>query len=265
MFFACDGKPNKPGQIHLLPIVGEDYSAYKPVHPFHRTTAQKSVHVMPIKGFVKPKETIIIDAAQKATVLEHLRSHHGISSETIYNDLYGVIQHQNAHREAYNSLHRGVASAEREEPEKAIQHYNECIRLNSQMGTAYNRRAQAYQDLEEYDSATADYQKALTFNPLNSAIYHNLGIVHAAQNDHHQAIEYYDQALLIEYDEYTHYYRFESLLLLEKWDEAKQAATNKDASWTNIKVLLMFEHGNVSSFEQKHEIQLPRDIVRLLE
>ena len=122
----------------------------------------------------------------------------------------------------------------------------------------------AYHELSEYENAIADYQKALTFDPRNYAAYHNLGISHAAQGNYRQAIQYYDQALRIGHDDYTHYYRFEAWLLLEEWEAAMQAATSPDISWDDIADLFHEYYENVSDFEQKNDIRLPDDIAEPL-
>ena len=264
LFFACDGVLNESGQVHMLSKVGDDYHTFEPRHPAHRVIAQKSVFVMPDKGFVQPVATVTIRSNLKAAVLAFLRTHHGISSETIYNDVYGVIQHQAVHQKAYDAFYEGIAVADKGEHRQAIQRYDDCVRLNPQMASVYSKRADAYHELGEYDSAIADYLTALTFDARNDAAYHNLGIAHAAQGNYRQAIQYYDQALRIDRDDYTHYYRFEAWLLLEEWEAARRAATSPDISWDDIADLLSEHYENVSDFEQKNNVQLPDDIADLL-
>ena len=115
LFFACDGAPNEAGRIHLLSVIGDGYRIFEPRQPIHRVVAQKSVFVSPNKGFVEPEATVTINANHKAAVLEFLRVHHGIASKTIYNDIYGVIQHQAVHRDAYEALYEGIALADKGE------------------------------------------------------------------------------------------------------------------------------------------------------
>ena len=45
------------------------------------------------------------------------------------------------------------------------------------MASAYSNRADAYHELGEYESAIADYRKALTFDARNDSAYHNLGLL----------------------------------------------------------------------------------------
>ena len=264
LFFACDGAPDEQGQIHLLSKIGGNYDIHEPRNPLHRVLAQKSVIVMPDKGFVMPEETLPIDAGVKPAVLEYLRARHGISSETIYNDPYGVIQHQAVHRGAYDAFYRGVILASRGNSEEAILYYTNCIERNPEMASAYSKRADAYHELGEYDSEILDYQKALTFNVRNANVYHNLGIAYAAKRDYHNAIHHYDQALQLGPNAYTRYHRFEAWLLLNQWEEAKQAAISVYTGWEEITAIFEEFYESVSDFEEKNDIELPDDIVELL-
>jgi tetratricopeptide (TPR) repeat protein len=264
LFFACDGAHGESGRVHLLPVIGDGYRTFEPRQPVHRVVAQKSVFVRADKGFVQPEETVTIDANHKAALLEFLRVCHGISSVTIYNDLYGIIQHQAVHRDAYDALYEGVALAEKGSHQQAIQRYTACIGLNPQMASAYSNRADAYHELGEYESAIADYRKALKFDARNDSAYHNLGVAHAAQGDYHQAIHYYDQALQLNDDEYTRYYRFEAWLLLEEWEKAREVALSAEVSWDDISSLLREHYENVPDFEQKNDVRLPDDLAELL-
>ena len=269
LFFACDGAPYKAGQVHFLPEMGEGYDIFEPLEPIHKVTTQKSVLVRPHRGFVEPAAAVKIEAEEKAAVLDQLRIQHGISPETIYNDLYGLIQHQQIHRKAYNSLYEGVALSARHEYQQAIERYTKCIRRNSQMRLAYFKRAEAYDALEDYSNAIPDYQRALTFDTRDDLVHHNLGIIYLEQKRFPEAIEEFNQALQSQYDGYTHYYRFEAWLLMGGWEEAKQAATQADdpegeMTWDIIADLMKEHYEDVSDFERFHDIRLPDDIAELL-
>ena len=86
-----------------------------PRNPRHRIIAQKSVFVRPPKGFIEPHEgdIVIIPRDLKQWILQHLRKYHGISTETIYNDLHGFIRNQGIHGGAYTQFYRGFVCQER--------------------------------------------------------------------------------------------------------------------------------------------------------
>ena len=266
LFFACDGAFNKPGKVFLLPKIGDSYRTEEPISPVSRVIAQKSVFVMPDKGFVdaKPDHTVTIAADIKPAVLDYLRRQHGISAETIYNDLYGFIQHQEIHKAAYAKLHKGVILASLGEYQQAIEPYTKAIELNSQNAITYNKRGEAYHELGAYSSAIVDYEKALSFDPENDAIYHNIGLAYAQQGEYRQAIEYYDRALKFASDDYTQYLRLEALLRIREWEQAKQSLQLAPFQGMDIVTLFRNDYENVSDFEQKTGLELPEDIAEML-
>ena len=79
----------------------------KPQNPRNRIIAQKSVFVRPLTGFVEPDDVIVIPAHLKQPILNYLDKHHGISDETIYNDLHGIIRKQDMHQIAYIEFYVG--------------------------------------------------------------------------------------------------------------------------------------------------------------
>ena len=269
LFFACDGAPYKAGQVHFLPEIGEDYRIFEPLEPIQRTTVQKSVLVEPEKGFVQPAITVKIEAEEKAPILEQLRVLHGISAETTYNDLYGLIQHQETHRKAYNRLYQGVTLAAGKEFQSAIERYTKCIRRNPQMRAAYYKRAEAYHELKDYDSAISDFQKTLTFDMQDDEVHQNLGTSYLDDKRYAEAIAEFNQAWQIWQDSSTLYFRFETFLAMEKWEEAKEVETQVDepergTTWEAITDLMKTRYENVSGLELHHGIRLPDDIADLL-
>ena len=100
LFFACDGFLDKPGRIILLERTEEIKDYIKPPrHPQNRIIAQKSVFVRPPQGFLEQKQYTVIDIPKslKEPMLDHLQKQHGISTQTVYNDLHGFIRDQNTH------------------------------------------------------------------------------------------------------------------------------------------------------------------------
>ena len=196
--------------------------------------------------------------------MEYLHRHHGISTETIYNDLYGFIQHQDVHRFAYAEFHAGVTLANSEEYRAAIHHYDQALVLNPRMATVYNHRADAHYELGEHDLAISDYEMALSFDSENDAVHHNLGLAHASQGNYRQALQCYDRALEINRDEHTLYFRFEVYLLLNEWDKARQEIRFAALGWVNFSALLHQYYASVSDFEHQNDVELPSDIAGLL-
>ena len=106
LFFACNGSPDKPSRIILFQRteeINEEYKIREPRNPRNRVIAQKSIFVQPPKGFLDSKKYEVIDMPQslKKSMLDHLQRQHGISTQTVYNDLHGFIRNQSIHQKTY--------------------------------------------------------------------------------------------------------------------------------------------------------------------
>ena len=99
LFFACDSQPDEDGRVilqkrSLVPIKQRSGVG-------HPVLAQKSVFVRPERGYIDRDESkyevVCIPACLKEDILRYLRNTHGITTETIYNDLHGYIRNKNIH------------------------------------------------------------------------------------------------------------------------------------------------------------------------
>ena len=72
---------------------------------------------------------------------------------------------------AYNN--RGNAYLNLNQYERAIQDYNKAIQLNPNYFEAYNNRGWAYYCLKKYQQALKDFDKALELNPNNNQVKNN--------------------------------------------------------------------------------------------
>ena len=102
LFFACDGSLGKPGRIILLKRteeINKEYQIEKPRNPQNRIIAQKSIFVRPPKGFIELEQftEVNIPESLKGPMLDHLQKQHGISIQTVYNDLHGFIRNKDTH------------------------------------------------------------------------------------------------------------------------------------------------------------------------
>jgi hypothetical protein len=112
LFFACDGFLDKPGRIILFQRteeINEEYKIREPQNPRNRVIAQKSIFVRPPNGYLEPKQYNVIDipGLLKEPILDHLQKHHGISTQTVYNDLHGFIRNQDTHLKEGIEIYRG--------------------------------------------------------------------------------------------------------------------------------------------------------------
>ena len=69
---------------------------------------------------------------------------------------------------------------------------------NSDLALAYNNRGSAYSDKGQHDRAIQDYDQAIKLNPSNARAYYNRGIAYSAKGQHDRAIQDYDQAIKLD-------------------------------------------------------------------
>ena len=203
LFFACDGSDfhDKCGRL-ILWQKREDhfYQVYQPREPRNRVIAQKSIFVRPDAGFIDPDDVIIIPAELKQPLLNHLRDYHGISSETIYNDLHGFIKIQAIHEKADTAFYKGLTDQNAGKYKQAIEQYDKSIALNPDYAEAYNNRGVAKYSLGYHEDAIKDYEQAIRLNPDDALAYTNRGNAKNRLGRHVDAINDHDQAIRLKSD-----------------------------------------------------------------
>ena len=111
LFMVCDREESlgKDGRIILQEKELIDSYIAEPYEPINRVIAQKSVFVRHPDGFILPNEgdVINIPADLKKLIRKHLEKYHGVSAETVYNDLHGFIKNQAVHLENYVDFYTG--------------------------------------------------------------------------------------------------------------------------------------------------------------
>jgi tetratricopeptide (TPR) repeat protein len=95
---------------------------------------------------------------------------------------------------------RGNAYNEKSESDRAIQDYNEAIRLNPGHADAFANRGAAYARKRDYDRAIQDYDEAIRLNPRHADAFSNRGVVYARKKDYERAIQDYDDAIRLKPD-----------------------------------------------------------------
>ena len=213
LFFACDGRYDENGRVILQKTDEIRSLIAHPRNPRHRVIAQKSVFIRPPRGFIETdkNDIVTIPANLKQQILEHLRDYHGISTEVIYNDLYGFIRNQDFHGDAYTYFYRGFACGNRgdqeatsetkqTEYENAIKHFTDAIRLKPDLANAYFNRGVTYAFRGEFDDAIKDFDMVIQLQPDSPGDYYNRGNTYLDKGDFDNAIIDFNKA--IELDTY---------------------------------------------------------------
>ena len=113
LFMACVDSLDsldKDGRIIMQKKGLIDTYIKNPYEPVNRVIAQKSVFVRHPDGFIQPNsdDVINIPATFKEPMQVYLKRSHGISAETIYNDVHGFIRHQTFNPKVYRAIYRGL-------------------------------------------------------------------------------------------------------------------------------------------------------------
>jgi Lipoprotein NlpI, contains TPR repeats len=99
--------------------------------------------------------------------------------------------------EAFNN--RGISYRLKGEHDRAIQDYNQAIRINAKFAAAYNNRGIAYDRKGDYDRAIADYDQAIKLKP-SAETYFNRGNGYLGKGHYDHAIDDYNQAIKLKSD-----------------------------------------------------------------
>ena len=202
LFFACDGSLNKDkdGRVILLNKNSNQGTISSPKkNQNNRVISQKSIFFQSPKGYLDEEdstvEIISISKEMKQPVLNYLRKYHGITTHTIYNDIFGYIQNQEKHQPAYVEFFIGLTFYMKGDYKKAVEHYDQAIRLSPQIGPSYNNRGIAKGELVKYEEAIADFNKAISLNPQDASAYNNRGITKEKLKKYEEAIADFNEAI----------------------------------------------------------------------
>jgi len=90
---------------------------------------------------------------------------------------------------------RGNAYHDKGDDDRAIQDYNEAIRLKPSDPTAFNNRGVAYKAKGDNDRAIQDFSEAIRLKPDYATAFNNRGSVFGATEDNDRALQDYEEAL----------------------------------------------------------------------
>ncbi len=231
LFFACDGSHDKNGRIILQKRKSIEKHINRPRNPRNRVIAQKSLFVRPPQGFLEPDDVITIPKHLKQPILEHLRKYHGLSTQTIYNDLQGFIKHQDIHQSAYTEFYKGLTCQDKGLHDNAICHYTKAIELKPNDTVAYFNRGISYYRKGEFNLAIADYEKVTELKPDYPEAYANRG---------------------------------EAWLHLKEWEKARSDLISARDRGVDIIAAFHNDYESVADFEQKNGVKLPTDFAAML-
>ena len=95
---------------------------------------------------------------------------------------------------------RANAYQNKRDYDRAIQDYNEAIRLDPDSALVRNNRGNAYQHKGDYEHALQDYDQAIRLDSGYAHAFNNRGRVHHFKENYAQAIKDYDEAIELDPD-----------------------------------------------------------------
>ena len=198
LFFACDSSYDSDGRLILLDKASRPDQIKTPKkNQNNRVISQKSVFVQSPSGYIEDNEVVIVSIHKelKQSAMDYLKKFHGITTETIYNDMMGYIQNQQKHKTAYTEFFIGITNFNKGCYQNAIAHYDETIRLNPSVISAYKNRGSAKAQLGRHEEAIADYNVAIDFYPRDALTYNMRGNSKFFLGWREEAIADFDEAL----------------------------------------------------------------------
>ena len=178
-------------------------------------------------------------------------------------DYRKAIELKSDYASAYNNL--GIAYSKQGEYERAIQHYNKVIKLKPDFSEAYNNRGIAYWDKGDLDKAIKDFDTVIELDPNDAKVYSNLGAAYLRKGDFDRAIQNHNMAIKLE-PGFAGYYsnRGEAWLHLKEWEKAKADLITARDKGIDIITSFHNDYESVEDFEEKNDIQLPKNIAAML-
>ena len=95
---------------------------------------------------------------------------------------------------------RGNAYQSKGDYQRAIQDYDEALRIDPDSALAFNNRGSAYQHLGNSDRAIQDYDQAIRLDGGSALAYNNRGRANHLKEDYPQAIKNYGEAIDLDPD-----------------------------------------------------------------
>ncbi len=99
---------------------------------------------------------------------------------------------------AIEHVMRGMADLQLEDPQSALANYTRAIQLNPNLVIAYNNRGNLRQQIGDREGAIVDFSSVLEIDPDSATAYNNRAVVHADLGRSTEAIADYTQAIKLE-------------------------------------------------------------------
>ena len=189
LFFACESNYDCDGRVILKNRKSMRNFIRIPKEPKHRVKAQKSVFILPPKGYIETEPNLVINIPKelKKTFMKLLLLHRPqVIEEKIYGDLHGFIKIEERYQQAYIlfvqalDLEKKAENADDKEQksclfEEAIRCYEKIIEEMPSLHQAHFRCGILYDKLGELEKAITCAREATEWKPHDHGSFGLLG------------------------------------------------------------------------------------------
>jgi len=142
----------------------------------------------------------VVAAAQIKEERSWCSDRQGISAEIRIQSCTAVIERggDSSKQQAINFKSRGIAYFQKQDYDRAVQDFNQAIKLNSRYSTAFHQRCWTLAAINRLDDALKDCTEALRLRPQFVPTLNSLGIVYLRLGRFDDAIATYNAGLQID-------------------------------------------------------------------
>ncbi len=187
-----------------------------------------------------------------------------------YNEKWAVLYELKRHDEGLAAINQAIELAPRaawyvnrgslysdlQKYELALSDYNKAININPNFALAYYNRGLLYSDQKKYDLALSDYDKAIEINPNYAEAYVNRGFIYYNQQKYDLALSDWNKAIEINPNYANAYYNRGNLYYdLQKYDLAL-SDYSKAIELNRSYAIAYYNRGLLYFNQQKYELAL---------
>ena len=149
------------------------------------------------------------------------------------------------------ALNQGIYYLDKQRYESAIAEFSKAIEADPGFSDVYYNRGFAYSKVGKLDQAISDYSKAIQLNPEDSDSYYNRGLAYHSKKDFDKAISDYTESIRITPDiGATYYNRALDYSLKREFDKAWEDVHKAESLGYEVNVYFITELKKASKKQQ---------------
>ena len=178
----------------------EELKIIEPLIQSNRAKFQRSVFIYTPIGYLEETKysSIVIQAKYKKPILNLLKNSINIHTDTIYNDIHGLIKNENSYLTPTFYFCKGLSYSKKGSYEDAIKSYDEAIFYNPKFIRAFYNIGLTYYCLGKYKEAIENFDEVTKLNAeLRLEAFLKKGEIKLKLKKYEKAIEDFDKVIAI--------------------------------------------------------------------